>query len=361
MPAKIRYFTVADEKPTVEEAIIKTLRDDKATFRPFDETRVDIRSGKNGIVVSVFGEGLSIGPGGELSGLVKSISVLSVSGKDVTPFALLQLEGQSEFLLSTLVNSMQGASGPINFQNYRAFFELIGRDGATTEGSRAADTVHAGAAVDKVTTKGGNDKISALTVSDIDAGKGNDLADLSAMQFGVVLSMNTGLFLDFGGSEGSIKGVEDAIGTRFDDQLTGDRKANDMDGGKGADDIVGLGGKDILKGGKGGDDLQGGNGADSLNGQGGGDVLNGGAGNDVKTGGKGADVFVFAAGDGDDVVTDFNKRADSIHLIGLTEDDIASITRSGDDTIVEIAPDSGPSSSIVFQDANIVLTMFDFM
>ena len=52
-----------------------------------------------------------------------------------------------------------------------------------------------------------------------------------------------------------------------------------------------------------GDDmLMGGAGNDILNGGGGADTLNGGAGNDDLTGGAGADTFVFAPGNGDDVI-----------------------------------------------------------
>ena len=63
--------------------------------------------------------------------------------------------------------------------------------------------------------------------------------------------------------------------------------------------ISGSDGKNILSG------LEG---ADRLEGRGGNDVLIGGRGDDVLVGGGGKDRFVFAAGDGVDVIEDFNAR-----------------------------------------------------
>jgi hypothetical protein len=70
-----------------------------------------------------------------------------------------------------------------------------------------------------------------------------------------------------------------------------------IDGGAGNDTIMGDGGDDTLLGGEGDDSIDGGTGNDSIN---------AGTGNDTITGGDGNDVFVYAAGDGDDVITDFN-------------------------------------------------------
>jgi len=57
---------------------------------------------------------------------------------------------------------------------------------------------------------------------------------------------------------------------------------------------------------EGNDVINGGAGDDSINGDGGNDTLTGGADNDTLTGGAGFDTFVYAAGDGNDVITDFN-------------------------------------------------------
>ena len=88
-------------------------------------------------------------------------------------------------------------------------------------------------------------------------------------------------------------------------------------------DIFGNGGDDILISSGGNDHLDGGDGDDILDGGGGSDLLIGGAGADTLTGGEGKDWFtlyqgVRAAGvDQLDVVTDFTKGEDKIHIDDL--------------------------------------------
>jgi len=57
---------------------------------------------------------------------------------------------------------------------------------------------------------------------------------------------------------------------------------------------------------EGNDVINGGAGNDTIMGNGGDDTLTGGADDDVLTGGAGNDTFVYNAGDGDDIITDFN-------------------------------------------------------
>ena len=65
-------------------------------------------------------------------------------------------------------------------------------------------------------------------------------------------------------------------------------------------------------------------GNDELDGGNGQDTVNGGTGDDVLTGGNGPDQFIFNAGFGDDVVTDF-KNNDLIQF----DDDLFENSRSG--------------------------------
>lgn len=72
--------------------------------------------------------------------------------------------------------------------------------------------------------------------------------------------------------------------------------------------IKGFDGDDTLLGGNGADELTGGNGADKL------------------TGGNGPDVFIFAAADETDVITDFEDGLDTIALSsGLTFDNLSFV------------------------------------
>jgi len=87
-------------------------------------------------------------------------------------------------------------------------------------------------------------------------------------------------------------------------------------GGSGNDTLTGTAGNDLLNGLRGNDSLIGNAGNDTLIGGNGSDTLTGGLGSDTLTGGNGQDIFVFAAIEGIDTITDFNLERDKI---GLTE------------------------------------------
>ena len=121
-------------------------------------------------------------------------------------------------------------------------------------------------------------------------------------------------------------GIENLTGSSLRDVLTGDGGPNVLKGGDGNDALDGTGGVDRLYGGAGRDSLDGG--ADA-------DTLNGGAGNDELTGGDddgdAADTFVFAPGDGDDVINDFttasgaNQDRIDLSAFDIEADDLAGL------------------------------------
>src|SRR5262245_11165880 len=88
---------------------------------------------------------------------------------------------------------------------------------------------------------------------------------------------------------GEIRGQLVAIADDNDNVVTGTASNDLLPGLGGNDTILGLAGNDILQGGDGKD------------------FMNGGVGNDTLTGGKGPDQFVFNAGFGNDIITDFGK------------------------------------------------------
>ena len=138
-------------------------------------------------------------------------------------------------------------------------------------------------------------------------------------------------------------GIENLTGSSYADTLIGDGVANVLKGGagndilSGGDDVdnrevddklYGEAGDDTLSGGSGADMLWGGKGRDTLAGGEGADTLNGGTEDDVLTGGEGNDTFVFAPGDGNDIITDFadgdmiNLKAFDIGEDGMDEADL---------------------------------------
>ena len=88
-------------------------------------------------------------------------------------------------------------------------------------------------------------------------------------------------------------------GTSGNDILSGDGNANSLSGSDGNDLLFGNAGNDTLNGGSGND------------------LLVGGSGNDLMTGGSGNDQFVFAAGFGKDIITDFVPGHDRIDLFAV--------------------------------------------
>jgi Ca2+-binding RTX toxin-like protein len=101
-----------------------------------------------------------------------------------------------------------------------------------------------------------------------------------------------------------------------------------------ADHIVGSGAADTISGRGGNDTLEGRAGNDTITGGGGADTLIGGTGNDVLSGGAGKDLFLFAAGDGQDRVTDL-ASGDVVRITGYSS--AQSITQVGTDVVVTLS------------------------
>jgi Ca2+-binding RTX toxin-like protein len=129
-------------------------------------------------------------------------------------------------------------------------------------GGGGNDTMNGGDGDDSLAGGGGNDSLIG--------GNGIDTANFSKVTQGISLNLTLGTAQ----GEGSdvLVGMENAIGGSGNDTLTGDAKANRLDGGVG---------NDLLSGGIGNDTINGGDGDDSLAGGGGNDSLLGGNGIDA--------------------------------------------------------------------------------
>ena len=154
--------------------------------------------------------------------------------------------------------------------------------------STATNTMWAGTGADLLFGAAGSDIMGGGEGDDtISGGNGNDTI--------------------YGGSSSDTIGINDII-----------------KGGDGADIIFGGSGNDSIDGDSGDDNLFSGKGSDTINGGAGNDTLWGGRGDDIFTGGNGKDVFIFAAGHGDDTISDFNTTDDELRLINTATDFVSA-------------------------------------
>lgn len=136
----------------------------------------------------------------------------------------------------------------------------------------------------------------------IDGAGGTDTIDYYAETGGRGVSVNltSGYAVDTFDEEDGLSNIENVIGTKRNDMITGNAVRNVLTGNAGADNLRGLGGNDTLNGGAGHD------------------KLDGGIGNDTLIGGSGNDTFIFASAlngtTNVDTVSDFNVPADTIWL-----------------------------------------------
>lgn len=239
-----------------------------------------------------------------------------------------------------------------------------------------------------------NDKVDLIW----DTG-GLDTLDARAATRGVDLDLRAGAFSRFGSHDDVViaQGVriERAVGSNFDDGITGNELANrivarggddevDAQGGRdyviggGGDDrvfggadhdrltgqggndtmfgqtgndlLAGHAGNDLLVGNGGRDRLFGGTGNDTLNGGGHIDRLVGGQGNDRLFGGGGADRFIFRPGDGADLVGDF--EAEDVVIIRGHGDALDIMSRA-QEVANDVIIDFGDGDKITFTNATI--------
>ena len=118
-------------------------------------------------------------------------------------------------------------------------------------------------------------------------------------------------------------------------------------------DQTGTHAHDAVWGGDGADRILGGGGDDAFHGEAGADEITGGIGDDVLSGGAGADVFLFASGDGADLVTDFALGEDLLVIdgAGIDPGDLPSdVTAAQDGTDVVLSYGAGDTIRLAGQD-----------
>ena len=238
---------------------------------------------------------------------------------------------------------------------------LTGNGGADTiNGGGGDDTLSGGAGNDTLNGGDGADTLNGGDGSDkLNGGAGVDAADYSTASAAVAVNLSLATLQNTrGAGYDLLTGIENLIGSIYNDTLTGNAGANPLSGGVGNDILVGGLGNDLLDGGADVDtanysaatagvrvnlglttaqntgaagidtlanieNLVGSKYADTLTGDGGTNVIAGGLGRDVMSGGGGNDRFLFNAMTDTsaslslaDVITDFNL-GDIIDLSGI--------------------------------------------
>ncbi len=185
------------------------------------------------------------------------------------------------------------------------------------------------------------------------AQSGNDTVSYARAAEGVKADLGKGTATGEGSDR--LFAIDNLIGSRFDDVLTGDSGPNTLNGGDGNDLLAGGAGNDSLVGGKGsdtadfrkaqaavtvdlaagtasgeatdslsgienvlgsafGDVIAGSSSRNALDGGDGRDTLNGGTGADRLTGGRGRDTFIYDKRDAADVIVDFKPGEDRLQI-----------------------------------------------
>ncbi|NCC21342.1 MAG: calcium-binding protein, partial [Alphaproteobacteria bacterium] len=243
------------------------------------------------------------------------------------------------------------------------------RDVENISTGNAADILTGDAAANILETRGGNDLIYASGGADIlDGGSGTDTLDFSTLSLVVnfiSITLNTSnnatVTVD-GGTNQTVRNIENVTGTRGNDTIVGDSLNNTLRGADGDDVLAGRGGADVLDGGDGSDtasymlaalngvvvDLQAGgasndgdDGTDSfisienvfgsayddvIDGDGAANILFGFGGDDVIYGAGGDDVFL--ASDGADEL-DGGTGVDTVDYSSLAGVQFINVTLAG--------------------------------
>lgn len=143
-----------------------------------------------------------------------------------------------------------------------------GNGNDTIDAGTGNDTVVPGAGSNRVVAGAGNDVVLALGGNDVvDGGSGTDTLSYAGAKRRITVDLaKTRAQSTGGGGTDTVKGVENVVGGRTGNRLSGNAGANRLTGGAGKDTLRGRGGKDLLVGAAGKDSCDGGPGKDRATG-----------------------------------------------------------------------------------------------
>jgi len=173
------------------------------------------------------------------------------------------------------------SSDTASYADAASFVQVnLATSGAQSTGGSGSDTL---TGIENLIGSAFNDMLTGTTGDNIlDGGAGSDTASYAAAASGVTVNLSVTTAQNTGamGSD-TLLAIENVTGSAYDDVLTGNGHANTLSGGAGNDSIEGGAGNDVIDGAGGNDTLGGGDGDDLLTGYSGTDAFNGGAGTDT--------------------------------------------------------------------------------
>jgi Ca2+-binding RTX toxin-like protein len=151
---------------------------------------------------------------------------------------------------------------------YKNIF-LITKEGFTVVGNALNNEIQGGEGNDKISGGVGNDKLSGGKGNDIlNGGANDDSVNYSSVSSKLAINLATGVAT--GNGTDTLISIEDVIGGRGNDRITGNNSSNEITSGAGDDTVDAGGGNDLIVGGD-------------------------GAGNDTYNGGKGIDTVKYTS------------------------------------------------------------------
>jgi Ca2+-binding RTX toxin-like protein len=205
------------------------------------------------------------------------------------------------------IENVNGSSGSDGLYGNDRSNVLRGLDGSDVlYGFGGPDTLDGGYGDDFLRSGSGADRLIG--------GEGRDTADYWLSPVGVEIWLETGVGYYGDAAGDTFDGVEDLIGSPFDDDLWGDEADNHFSGESG---------QDILKGFDGADRLDAGHGPDTLVGGTGHDQLLGGKDIDTMEGGADGDEFIWV---NENEVGDNPASADKITDFDIAQGDVIDLS-----------------------------------
>ncbi|MEP4196774.1 MAG: calcium-binding protein [Aliishimia sp.] len=211
---------------------------------------------------------------------------------------------------------------------------------ANLSGNGGEDVLTGGLSKDTLDGGAGDDILEGGALADtLSGGAGEDTAVYTNSGAGVTVDLDAGTGSGGEAAADTLFGIENLLGSAFDDNLLGDAADNVLSGQDGDDLLLGEGGNDVLEGGLGND------------------ILAGGQGNDTFDGGDGIDTVSYAdsgrvvvklnlaadvgSGEGIDTFISIENVVGSVfddRITGTAEDNVLS-GGNGDDVLIGLAGD----------------------